>query len=145
HGVNDPRSLNNNVVKAILKDKKGRLWLGTDGGGLNLLKEDGSFAAYTHNPKDPKSIPNNLVLARHEDKQDNFWGSAVHGALSKCDGEKGTFEHISPGEGRTDLNSVSVSVMLVDSRGNVGVGTGYNGVLLVERSAGKFKNYSYGA
>src|SRR5690606_40372259 len=45
----------------------------------------------------------------------------------------------------TDLNSVSVSVMLEDSRGNFWVGTWYNGLFLFDRSAVKFKNYSYDA
>ena len=36
--ANDPYSLSHNDVWAIHKDRKGRIWIGTNGGGLNLFK-----------------------------------------------------------------------------------------------------------
>lgn len=37
HEKNDPYSLNHNSVYSITQDHKGRIWVGTHGGGLNLL------------------------------------------------------------------------------------------------------------
>ena len=39
--------LSGNLVRALLEDDRGNLWIGTDGAGLNLLR-DGRFTAYTH-------------------------------------------------------------------------------------------------
>lgn len=38
--------LSSDLVKTILGDRSGHVWVGTDGGGLNLLK-DGRFTKYT--------------------------------------------------------------------------------------------------
>nr|WP_243436143.1 ATP-binding protein [Acanthopleuribacter pedis] len=35
---NDDRSLANNLVRALLEDRNGRIWVGTEGGGLNLFQ-----------------------------------------------------------------------------------------------------------
>ena len=47
--ANDPNSLSYNDVWAIQKDKKGRIWIGTNGGGLNLFKNinGGKFIRWT--------------------------------------------------------------------------------------------------
>lgn len=42
---NDPYSLNNNNIYSIFEDNRGRIWVGTYGGGLNLMypKQDAKF------------------------------------------------------------------------------------------------------
>ena len=43
HDPQDPSSLSNNIIRAILEDSQGRLWLATDG-GLNLFdRASGTF------------------------------------------------------------------------------------------------------
>lgn len=44
HQSSDPKSLGSNLVKVGYRDKKGNIWVGTHGGGLNLLdKASGTF------------------------------------------------------------------------------------------------------
>src|SRR5688572_22315919 len=38
----NPYAISNNSVYAVLEDRKGRIWIGTFGGGLNLVDEKGS-------------------------------------------------------------------------------------------------------
>jgi signal transduction histidine kinase/ligand-binding sensor domain-containing protein/DNA-binding response OmpR family regulator len=63
-------------VLSILNDKKGRIWVGTEGGGLLLfdrLKD--SFKTYSTND----GLSNNTVLNILEDKEGSLWLSTYNG------------------------------------------------------------------
>ncbi|SDG20151.1 hybrid sensor histidine kinase/response regulator transcription factor [Chitinophaga filiformis] len=63
--------LSSNTVTAILKDKYGYMWFGTDDG---LNKFDGvNFSVYRHKQSDTMSIGANSILAMHEDRSGNLW------------------------------------------------------------------------
>jgi ligand-binding sensor domain-containing protein len=55
HDPDDPSSLSNNVVRAMIVDQNGIPWLGTFGGGLNQYdpKKD-AFIRYQHDSDDPR-------------------------------------------------------------------------------------------
>ncbi|GHT38717.1 hybrid sensor histidine kinase/response regulator [Bacteroidia bacterium] len=95
--VNDDRTLNNNEVKAILEDSKGRIWLGTTGGGLNLLMRETPlsrswFKHYT--AKD--GLSNEVIQTIIEDNQGYIWVSTEGGSgISKFDPQTERFENFS--------------------------------------------------
>ncbi len=62
------------VVKAIFLDREGNLLIGTDGGGLNLLRE-GKFTMYT----EKVGLPDDIVYAIHEDHFGAMWFSTEKG------------------------------------------------------------------
>ncbi|WP_207423454.1 hybrid sensor histidine kinase/response regulator transcription factor [Desertivirga brevis] len=63
--------LSSNIVTAMLKDKFGYMWFGTDDG---LNKFDGKqFTVYRHSEKDSSSIISNEILDLHEDEKGNLW------------------------------------------------------------------------
>lgn len=91
----DDRSINNNEVKAILEDTKGRIWFGTSGGGLNLLVrekplEKSSFKHYTLE----NGLVNDVIQSILEDNEGNLWISTESG-MSKFDPQKENFENFS--------------------------------------------------
>ena len=48
----DPRSLNDNSVVSIYRDRSGLLWIGTANGGLNILNfQQEQFGNYRHRPR----------------------------------------------------------------------------------------------
>lgn len=74
-------SFSNNNVLAIHEDKKGIMWLGTYGGGLNRFdpnKEE--FFTYTTE----NGLAHNVVFGILEDREGNLWLSTSNG-LSKFD------------------------------------------------------------
>lgn len=74
--VDDPKSLSNNTVLSIHEDKKGLLWIGTFGGGLNVFNpKTEEFFAYTE--KD--GLSNNVIYGIAEDKKGNLWMSTNKG------------------------------------------------------------------
>src|ERR1035437_1549748 len=71
--VND--GLSDNTVSAILQDKEGFMWLGTNDG---LNKYDGyKFTIYRHNPGDTNSIGAGLIGCIYEDKEGLIWIGAA--------------------------------------------------------------------
>ncbi|MDR0547108.1 MAG: response regulator, partial [Dysgonamonadaceae bacterium] len=95
--INDNRSINNNEVKAIFEDSKGRIWLGTTGGGLNLLVreeplEHSWFKHYTAR----NGLSNEVIQAITEDDRGYIWISTEGGSgISRFDPATERFENFS--------------------------------------------------
>ena len=73
----DPRqvgSLSHHNVSALLTDARGRFWVGTSGGGLNLyLSGEDRFVHFRHRPGDPASLSSDRVLCLLEDRDGSLW------------------------------------------------------------------------
>ncbi|GAB6010975.1 hybrid sensor histidine kinase/response regulator [Viscerimonas tarda] len=92
---NNGKSINNNEVKAIYEDSRGRIWFGTTGGGLNLLVrekpiERSWFKHYTSE----NGLSNEVIQSILEDSEGNIWVS-TEGAISKFDPQTERFENFS--------------------------------------------------
>jgi signal transduction histidine kinase/ligand-binding sensor domain-containing protein/CheY-like chemotaxis protein len=95
--VNDDRSINNNEVKAVFEDSKGRIWLGTTGGGLNLLvREDPLEYSWFKHYTAKNGLSNEVIQAITEDNQGYLWISTEGGSgISRFDPETERFENFS--------------------------------------------------
>lgn len=81
----DATSLGNNDIIHMLKDSRGRVWLATYGGGLNLLEgyDDAGnprFRSYDQND----GLPSNICMSVVEDRAGNIW-TATQNAVSRLD------------------------------------------------------------
>jgi two-component system sensor histidine kinase ChiS len=85
------QGLSQSVVTAILQDRKGFLWLGTQDG---LNRYDGySFRIFRRDPRDPKSLGNNYVFSLAEDRDGRLWIGTNGGGLDRFDPASETFTH----------------------------------------------------
>ncbi len=130
HDPQDPYSLSNNQVFAIVEDTLGTLWVGTSGGGLNRLDRetgDGSVARFTHfrhDPDDPTSLSDDVVFVLLEDSAGTLWVASLGGGLHQFDRENEQFiryqsDPVDPGS----LSSNSVNAMFEDREGTLWIGT----------------------
>ena len=77
---NNPSSISNNNVMALSPSQNGKIWVGTEKGGLNLFDpETGAFFIYKHDPKDLYSLQHNEVTAILEDKNLEIWIASREG------------------------------------------------------------------
>ncbi|MBT8385967.1 MAG: response regulator, partial [Ignavibacteria bacterium] len=119
-------------VWSILEDKKGILWVGTWGGGLNKLQivtnPDGtvntnlkvSFVHYKYNPDEPNSLSDNGVPSIYEDNSGNLWIGTYGGGLNKFDRENEVFDHYNETNG---LSNNVVLGILEDATSNLWLST----------------------
>ena len=91
HDPDDPNSLGHNIVRAMIADQSGDLWVGTWGGGLNQYNpEKDAFIRYQHDPDNPHSLSNNTVRTVYEDRAGTIWVGTMRG-LNKLDRENRQF------------------------------------------------------
>jgi len=124
--------LSSNTVTAILKDKYGYMWFGTDDG---LNKFDGvNFSVYRHKESDTTSIGANSILAMHEDRLGNLW-VGTNATLSLYDRKKDCFINY-----QFTLNNTA-RTLFSDHLGNLWVGS-YIGLFMLDLRTGKTTRYS---
>lgn len=94
HNPEDPHSLSNDKVNAILEDRQRRLWVGTRE-GLNLLdRKRGTFAVFTK----AQGLADNAVESILEDRSGNLW-LGTHNGLSQFDPQARIFRNYSESDG----------------------------------------------
>ncbi len=151
HNPSDPNTLPASRVNTILEDREGNTWIGTDN-GLSLFNEKmGNFFTYRHDPKDPNSLSNSNINKLYEDKQGVLWvgtGStfikSTEGGLNRFDKSTKKFTRFNHKDGdSTTLIDDRVSAIFEDSRGVFWVGTGSDGLHIMDRSTGLFKRLQY--
>ncbi|HUC82566.1 MAG TPA: two-component regulator propeller domain-containing protein, partial [Flavisolibacter sp.] len=125
--------LSSNTVNAILKDRYGFMWFGTEDG---LDKFDGNlFTAYRHKPGDKTSLQANEILSLHEDKAGNLWVGTSGGSLSLYDRKTDAFiSYPSNTSGKSIDNNV-IRGILSDHTGQLWIGH-YNGVNRLDPKTG---------
>jgi len=72
----DPHSRSVNGSSAVLEDRQGRVWAGSEwnGGGLDMLDPaSGKFRHFRHTAKDTSSLSDDNVASLHEDAQGRIW------------------------------------------------------------------------
>jgi ligand-binding sensor domain-containing protein/signal transduction histidine kinase len=64
------------MIGAILEDHAGRMWLGTEGDGLSLVRNQ-QVTVF----RAPASLPDNSILAILEDREQNIWVGTADGLV----------------------------------------------------------------
>lgn len=124
--------LSSSTVHAVLKDKYGFMWFGTDDG---LNKFDGlHFTVYSHNVNDSTSLLSSRIQALYEDRDGRLW-IGTSSALSLYDRKKNAFENILLTQGN------AVRAICEDRAGNLWIGT-YVGLYKYNYATGAVKRYS---
>jgi len=81
---NDPensKSINSNSIKCIIEDSKGRIWVGTRGGGLNLYEKKSRHFIRPKALKQSTIAVFNDIFSIYEDKSGNLWLATDDGLL----------------------------------------------------------------
>jgi ligand-binding sensor domain-containing protein/signal transduction histidine kinase len=68
---------------AILEDRHGALWIGTEHGLLQLDRDRQRFVRYRNDPTDPSSLPADWVLALFEDPEDGIWVGTANAGVAR--------------------------------------------------------------
>ncbi len=88
HEAREPHSISSSLIRSLIQDSKGNIWIGT-GFGLNLLiaaeTQNASpvFKHFFYQKEDSSSLSHNYILALHESKKGDIWVGTFGGGLNK--------------------------------------------------------------
>ena len=111
------QGLSRTSVRALLRDRTGKLWVGTDL-GLNRL-EGGKFSVLTK----ADGLSHNVIVSLVEDRDGSVWIGTDGGGINRWRNEKLTSFTSQQG-----LSNDSVLSMLEDSEGSLWIGTNLGGL-----------------
>lgn len=135
-------NLNNNVVLS-LAEREGQIWIGTDGGGINILEpETGRFSLLEHVPgSDNYSLPANSILCLYNDRNNNIWaGSIRNGLISIREVSMKTYTDVLPGSDR-GLSNNTVLSLYQEADDRIWIGTDGGGLNLFNPLTKKFTHF----
>jgi len=94
HDPANSKSLNSNRVRRFLKDSKGDLWIGVDG-GINLWQPlSDNFQHFVYDTTNTNSLSNDTVTDLFEDAGGVIWAGTYSGGVSKWNTNVASFPHI---------------------------------------------------
>ena len=131
--------LSQSTVHAILKDRHGFMWFGTQDG---LNRYDGNkFTIYRHKFNDPKSLRRNNILTLYEDRAGELWVGTENGGLSLYDRKNDCFINYIEDPGNPEkISQRTITAIFEDRHDNFWIGTYYN-LNLLNRKTGKVTRY----
>jgi signal transduction histidine kinase/ligand-binding sensor domain-containing protein/DNA-binding response OmpR family regulator len=142
-----PGGLNNNLINGILEDTNGRIWIGTDHGGVNLLdKRDFKIRYLINREDDLKSLSQNSITSLYKDSSGIIWIGTFKKGLSFYHPQILKFplyrhQLSNPG----GLTYDDVNRFVEDESGNIWIGTNGGGLFYFNRKTGGFKKYAHEA
>jgi ligand-binding sensor domain-containing protein/putative methionine-R-sulfoxide reductase with GAF domain len=132
--------LSQQVVRSIVQDQEGFIWIGTEDG---LNKFDGyDFKQFRSIRNDNTSLPDNFIYALYPSSDGGIWIGTNSAGLAKYDPVSAEFMRYS-----TDPNNPSalkgerIYTLYEDADGIVWVGTYNGGMARFDPQTGLFKNY----
>jgi len=144
HDEADPDSLNDNTVVSIYRDRGGLLWVGTEGGGINILDfRQEHFGYYHHRRDDPNTPSPGKVTSIYEDSQGVLWIGYQPRALDRLDRKTGKITHYvaDPAKESALGKGSDVKGIYKDARGYLWLGGWGSGLDRLDERTGEFRHY----
>ena len=134
--------LNSEVILCI-EEMDSLLWMGTDGGGINILnKKDDSIRLLEHIPGNANSLPSNSIKSLHIDDYGMVWaGSVRDGIISIQKGKINTYQEVNLGSCYGLSNPSVISLFQETGSSYIWIGTDGEGINKFDLVNKTFKHY----
>lgn len=130
HAENRTGGLSSNIIRSLLCDTQGNLWIGTDD-GLNILPrnetkdEHPHFISY-HHQENASSLSNDYILPIFEDSKHRIWIGTMGGGLNLANTGKGLDQiHFDRFTTCTGLPNNVIKAILEDDQGNLWISSNH--------------------
>lgn len=134
----DEEELTSPIVRGIVEQDNGELWIGVDHGGVCVLnKENWKIRTIQNNPDISKSLVNNNVNALFKDQNGGTWVGTSKSGLSYHYQGAENFSHFKVDKRDPEFNDMSSFVE--DAAGNIWIGTNGKGLLKFNRKTKTFE------
>ncbi len=137
--------LNANIIYSVAEDNDGKIWIGTDHGGVDILDKSNFNVQYLVNREnDNKSLAQNSVLTIYKDNLGIMWIGAFKKGINYYHKNIIKFpiiQHYSSDKNSLPFNDINR--FAEDKKGNLWIGTNGGGLIYFDRSTGLFKQYRH--
>ena len=140
-----PAKLNNNIVRGVVQDNQGLIWVGTDHGGVNIIDKQRQRIYYVTNmPENPKSLGQNSITTLYKDNTGIIWVGTYKKGVSYYHENIAKFplyqhQPFNPGS----LPYDDVNRFVEDATGNLWIGTNGGGLIYFNRNDHAFTQYRH--
>ncbi len=135
--VHDPRktdSLSSDNVRAILEDNEQRLWIATDGGGLNLFNSAKQTFSHWKATKDSSNTPtSNRQQSLYLDSENYIWLGYRNGNFSRFNPDDMSFEHFDTRQLLPGLDKDAAITAIIEDGQCIWLATDGNGLLKLDK------------
>ncbi|SFD55147.1 Signal transduction histidine kinase [Chitinophaga sp. CF118] len=138
-----PLRLDNNIVRGVVQDNQGLIWIGTDHGGMNVINKRLPAMQYLVNDNEnAKSLSQNSINALYRDNSGIIWiGTYKRGLCYYHENivKFPLYQHqVFTGTG---LPYDDVNRFAEDAKGNLWIGTNGGGLIYFDRTRNTYKQY----
>lgn len=134
--------LTNDIVLSIA-ERKGEIWMGTDGGGINILNADGKKFTHLQHLAGEKlySLPTNSINCLYNDTYNNIWiGGVYNGLINIREVSMKTYTDISQSNERRLSHSIVLCIYQENTE-RIWVGTDGGGINCFNPQTERFTHY----
>lgn len=119
--ITNPQSISHDRIGALALSENFKIWIGTDGGGLDLLDtKNGTFTYYKHSEKNTNSLSNNYIISLLEDSKNRVWVGTYQGGLNLL--------NKSTGNTKKYISRADIRIIFEDGAQKIWVGTNRDGL-----------------
>jgi ligand-binding sensor domain-containing protein/signal transduction histidine kinase/DNA-binding response OmpR family regulator len=136
-----PNCLVNNVIRKILVDKEGLLWIATLNGISIYDPVNQKFNNLNHDPEDQNSLNQNSIYDIYEDASRSVWVGTYYGGINVYHPFTSQFKIYKHYSYKNSLSSNIISTIIEDKEHNLWIGTEAEGLNYFNRKTGVFTNF----
>lgn len=135
----DEQQLSSRVVRSVIQDNDGNIWIGADHGGISILnKNNWEITSLKNDPGRQGSLISNNVTAIYKDQNNIIWVGTAKSGLSFHHIGANNFHHFKYDSKDPSFNDMSSVVE--DEDGNLWIGTNGQGLLYFNTRSNTFSN-----
>ena len=134
-----------NIVTKIIQDEKGKIWIGTDHGGINILnKYSGEIKLLQEQPDNEKSLSQNSITDLYLDDKGIVWVGTYKKGICYYHESVYKFPHYQYlVSDPSSLPYNDVNCFVEDKKGNLWIGTNGGGLIYFDRQKKNYKVYTH--
>lgn len=135
-----PDQISSILVRDIIRVRDGRLFIATDGGGLNIYDDDtGEIQKYNYQIGESGALNSNALFCFLEDRIGNLWMGTYNGGVNVYKDNKTRFQLFTPRSGTgNELEHRSVLSLLQTEAGKIWIGTDGGGMSWFDKNQNSF-------
>lgn len=139
----DPQGLSSPLVNCFAGYKDGKVFVGTDGGGLLLFDKNTSlFKRYPLKNRATGKTAGTVVLSLYMDHSGKLWVGTYNDGLFCVDAATGNYRQFTANGSANAIASNNVTALMEDGNGKIWIGTIGAGVSIYDPATGNFDQFN---